>query len=89
MALPCVKNVSHRPARPSKELVAHVPMAMGSRCSREQRQIDESAKAGDPYLRAHRNEAQQDGSDHRRVADQLMGEGFVEDGENDGPAHFW
>ena len=56
-------------------------------CSTELRENDGSAKAGDPDLRADRNEGQQEGSDQLRVANQLIGDGLVQDGEKDEQAH--
>ena len=52
-------------------------------CSTELRENDGSAKAGDPDLRADRNEGQQEGSDQLRVANQPIGGGLVQDGGGD------
>ena len=49
------KTIGARTARNAQVKIAS--------CSTEQREIDESAKAGDPDLCADRNEGQQEGSD--------------------------
>ena len=73
------KTIGARTARNAQVKIAS--------CSTEQREIDESAKAGDLDLRADRNEGQQEGSDQLRVANQLIGDGLVQDGEKDEQAH--
>ena len=53
-------------------------------CSREQRQNDDRRNLGDPCRSAVGNCAQEDDSDGSRVAEQLVGPAFVQDGERDG-----
>ena len=57
---------------------------MSQICSREQRQNDDRRNLGDPCRSAVGNCAQEDDGDGRRVAEQLVGAAFVQDGQRDG-----
>ena len=54
---------------------------MSQICSREQRQNDDRRNLGDPCRSAVGNCAQEDDGDGRRVAEQLVGAAFVQDGQ--------